>query len=141
MPAAMHALPSSLRLSEDDAIMLAAMVTGDRTYLTHSLRVGFERTGSFHMLVVSGLHLAIVAALIFWIARRLRVPQLPATLVTIAASFAYALFTGFATPVQRSLWMVTLYLLGRLVYRERNVLNTVGFASLCLLAAEPAEPV
>ena len=50
-----------LRLSEDDAIMLAAMVAGDRTYLTHSLRVGFERTGSFHMLVVSGFHLAIVA--------------------------------------------------------------------------------
>ncbi len=137
LPAAMNWLPSSLRLSEDDAIMLAAMVTGDRTYLTHSLRVGFERTGSFHMLVVSGLHLAIVAALILWIARRLRVPQLPATLMTIAASFAYALFTGFATPVQRSLWMVTLYLVGRLVYRERNILNTIGFASLCLLAASP----
>jgi competence protein ComEC len=137
LPAAMIGLPASLRLSEDDAIMLAAMVTGDRTYLTHSLRVGFERTGSFHMLVVSGLHLAIVAALILGIARRLRVPQLPATLMTIAASFAYALFTGFATPVQRSLWMVTLYLLGRLVYRERNVLNTIGFASLCLLAASP----
>ncbi len=40
-------------------------------------------------------------------------------------------------PVQRSLWMVTLYLLGRLVYRERNTLNTIGFASLCLLAASP----
>jgi competence protein ComEC len=137
LPAAMHWLPAALRLSEDDAIMLAAMVTGDRTFLTHSLRVGFERTGSFHMLVVSGLHLGIVAALIFWIARRLRLPQFPATLVTICASFAYALFTGFATPVQRSLWMVTLYLLGRLVYRERNVLNTVGFASLCLLAISP----
>ena len=137
LPAAMSALPASLRLSEEDAIMLAAMVTGDRTYLTHALRVGFERTGSFHMLVVSGLHLAIVAGLIFRIARRLRVPQLPATLLTIAASFGYALFTGFATPVQRSLWMVTLYLVGRLVYRERNVLNTIGFASLCLLAASP----
>lgn len=137
LPGAMSGLPAAVRLSEDDAIMLAAMVTGDRTYLTHSLRLGFERTGSFHMLVVSGLHLAIVAALIFWIARSLRVPQLPATLMTIAASCAYALFTGFATPVQRSLWMVTLYLLGRLVYRERNVLNTIGFASLCLLAASP----
>ena len=137
LPAAMGGLPAPMRLSKDDAIMLAAMVTGDRTYLTHSLRVGFERTGSFHMLVVSGLHLAIVAGLIFWIARRLRVPQVPATLLTIAASFGYALFTGFATPVQRSLWMVTLYLVGRLVYRERNVLNTIGFASLCLLAASP----
>lgn len=137
LPAAMRNLPSPLRLSDQDAIMLAAMVTGDRTYLTHSMRVGFERTGSFHMLVVSGLHVAIVAGFVFWIARKLRLSQIPCTLITVAASFAYALFTGFATPVQRSLWMVVLYLLGRLVYRERNALNTIGFASLCLLAANP----
>jgi competence protein ComEC len=137
LPAAMRRLPAPLRLSEDDAVMLAAMVTGDRTYLTHSLRVGFERTGSFHMLVVSGFHLAIVAACILWTARRLRLPRVPATLLTIVASFAYALFTGFATPVQRSLWMVTLYLIGRLVYRERSPMNAIGFAALCLLAASP----
>ena len=33
--------------------------------------------------------------------------------------------------------MVTLYLLGRLVYRERNALNTIGFAALCLLVVSP----
>ncbi len=137
LPAAMNGLPSQLRLSEDDAIMLAAMVTGDRTFLNHSLRVGFERTGSFHMLVVSGFHLAIVAGCLFWIARRVRLPSVPATLITILASLAYALFTGFATPVQRSLWMVMLYMLGRLIYRERSPLNTIGFASLCLLAISP----
>ena len=137
LPATMRRLPTALRLSDDDAIMLAAMVTGDRTYLTHSLRESFERTGSFHMLVVSGLHLGIVAACIFWITRRLRLPRIPATLITVTVSFAYAFFTGFATPVQRSLWMVTLYMIGRLVYRQRNILNTIGFASLCLLAASP----
>jgi competence protein ComEC len=137
LPAAMRKLPAPLRLTEDDAIMLAAMVTGDRTYLSHPLRVGFERTGSFHMLVVSGFHLAIVAGCLFWMARRLRLPRVPATLLTIAASFGYALFTGFATPVQRSLWMVALYLLARLVYRERSPLNTIGFAALCLLAVSP----
>jgi competence protein ComEC len=137
LPAAMRRLPAALRLTQDDAIMLAAMVTGDRTYLTHSLRVGFERTGSFHMLVVSGFHLAIVAGCIFWVARRLRLPRVPATFITIGASFGYALFTGFATPVQRSLWMVTLYLVGRLLYRERSPLNTIGFAALCLLAVSP----
>ncbi len=137
LPAAMRQLPAPLRLSQDDAIMLAAMVTGDRTFLTHSLRVGFERTGSFHMLVVSGFHLAIVAGCIFWVAKKLQLPRVPATLVTILASFAYALFTGFATPVERSLFMITLYLLGRLVYRERNAMNTIGFAALCLLAASP----
>jgi competence protein ComEC len=137
LPVATRGLPAPLRLSEEDAIMLAAMVTGDRTFLAHSLRVGFERTGSFHMLVVSGFHLAIVAGCIFWIAKKLRLPQVPATLLTIVASFGYALFTGFATPVQRSLWMVTLYLVGRLVYRERSPMNTIGFAALCLLVASP----
>jgi len=137
LPAAMHRLPAPLRLTENDAIMLSAMVAGDRTYLTHSLRVGFERTGSFHMLVVSGFHLAILAGCVFWVARRMRLPRVPATFLTIFISFAYALFTGFATPVQRSLWTVTLYLLGRLVYRERSAMNVIGFASLCLLAASP----
>jgi competence protein ComEC len=137
LPAAMYRLPALVRLSPEDAIMLAAMVTGDRTYLTHQLRVGFERTGSFHMLVVSGFHLAVVAGCIFWLMSLLRVPRVPATMLTIVASFGYALFTGFATPVQRSLWMVTLYLLGRLIYRERNPLNTIGFAALCLLTVSP----
>ena len=137
LPAAMRSLPAPLRLTSDDAVMVSAMITGDRTYLTHSLRVGFERTGSFHMLVVSGFHLAIVAGFIFWIARGLRLPRIPATLLTLLASLAYAVFTGFATPVQRSLWMVTLYLFARLLYRERSTLNTIGFAALCLLAISP----
>jgi competence protein ComEC len=137
LPEAMRRLPAPLRLTADDAIMLAAMVTGDRTYLTHSLRVGFERTGSFHMLVVSGFHLAIVAACLYWITRRLHLPRVPATILTIFVSFAYALFTGFATPVQRSFWMVALYLIGQLIYRDRSPLNTIGFAALCLLAVSP----
>ncbi len=137
LPAATRKLPRPLRISSDDAVMLAAMVTGDRTFLSHSLRVGFERTGSFHMLVVSGFHLAIMAGAVFWVAKRLRLPRLPATLITIGSSLAYALFTGFAIPVQRSLWMVILYLVGRLFYRERRPVNVIGFAALCLLAASP----
>jgi competence protein ComEC len=137
LPATMRRLPAPLRISGDDAIMLAAMVTGDRTFLSHSLRAGFERTGSFHMLVVSGLHLTIVAGFILLIARACRIPRVPATLLTIVISAAYALFTGFATPVQRSFWMVALYLCARLFYRERSPLNAIGFAILCLLAASP----
>jgi competence protein ComEC len=137
LPGAMRRLPAPLRLSSDDAPMLAAMIAGDRSYLNHSLRVGFERTGSFHMLVVSGLHLAIVAGFLFWITRRLRIPRVPATLLTLSGAFVYALFTGFATPVQRSFWMIAIYLIGRLIYCDRAPLNTVGFAALFLLAWNP----
>ena len=113
------------------------MILGDRTYLDHQARVGFERTGSFHLLVVSGMHLAIFAGCIFGLAALLRLPRLWSTAVTIACSFAYALLAGFGEPVQRSFWMVTLYLLARLLFRERNSLNAIGFAALCLLALDP----
>ncbi len=130
-------LPAFLRLSHEDAAMLAAMVTGDRTYLSHEVRVGFERTGSFHLLVVSGLHLAIVAGLIFWATRLLRMPRVWASLITVGVSFLYALLTGFGQPVQRSFWMVTLFLAGRLLFRQRSTLNAIGFAALCLLVWNP----
>ncbi len=130
-------LPARLRLSPTDAGMLAAMILGDRTYLNHQERIGFERTGSFHLLVVSGMHLAIFASCIFALAALLRLPRAWSTVVTIACSFAYAGLAGFGEPVQRSFWMVTLYLLARLLFRERNSLNAIGFAALCLLALDP----
>lgn len=137
LPTLTQKLPATLRISADDAAMLAAMVAGDRSYLTRSLRVGFERTGSFHMLVVAGFHLAVITAFLFWITEKLRLPRLPATLLVMAATFAYALFTGFALPVARACWMVTLYLIGRLVARDHHPLNAVGFAALLLLAYRP----
>jgi competence protein ComEC len=131
-------LPKFLQLSHDDAAMLTAMLTGDRTLLGHRLRVGFERTGSFHLLVVSGMHLAIFSGLVFWITRRLRLPRTWASVATIVLSLAYALFTGFGQPVQRAFWMVTLYLVGRILWRERHPLNAIGFAALLMLAVNPA---
>ncbi len=132
-----HTLPGWLTLSHDDAAMLSAMVTGDRSYLGSALRTPFERTGSFHLLVVSGLHLGIFAAFVFGIGRRLRIGRLPLTAITLALSFAYALLTGFGQPVQRAFAMVALYLIGRLLYRDRGRLNSLGFAALCLLVLDP----
>ena len=137
LPSLTRSLPRALRASSEDAAMLTALLTGDRSYLTRNLRAGFERTGSFHLIVVSGLHLAILAGCVFASGRRLRLAHLPATAVTITVTLAYALFTGFAIPVQRSFWMIALYLLGRLLYRYRSPLNVIGFATLCLAAASP----
>jgi competence protein ComEC len=131
-------VPSVLRLSHDDAAMLTAMLTGDRTLLAHRLRVGFERTGSFHLLVVSGMHLAIFSGIVFWIAQRLRLARPWASSATIGLSLAYALLTGFGQPVQRAFWMVALYLAGRILWRERRPLNAIGFAALVMLIANPA---
>ncbi len=130
-------LPRVLRLSTDDAGMLNAMLFGDRAGLNHSLRLGFERTGSFHLFVVSGMHVGLLAGLVFWGARRLRLREWLATGLTIGLTAGYALLTGFGAPVQRAQFMTVVFLLARLLSRDRNVLNALGAAALGVLVWSP----
>ena len=132
-----RSLPASLRLTPDDAGMLNAMLFGDRSRLTHQLRAGFERTGSFHLFVVSGMHVALLAGLLFWIARRLHMRESLATLLTLTLAFAYSLLTGFGVPVQRALLMTAVFLIARLLSRQRNSLNALGAAALVVLVWSP----
>ena len=130
-------LPALLRLTPDDAGMLNAMLFGDRSHLTHELRLGFERTGSFHLFVVSGMHVALLAGLTFWASRRLHLREGLATFFTLSITSAYALLTGFGVPVQRALLMISIFLLARLISRERNALNALGAAALAVLVWSP----
>jgi len=127
-----------MRLTEEDAGMLNAMLFGDRSRLNHALRLGFERTGSFHLFVVSGMHVALLGGLLFWLLRRLRLGEWLATLFTLALMTVYALLTGFGSPVQRALFMTTVFLIARLLLRERSVLNALGAAALAELVWSPA---
>ena len=130
-------LPKVLRLDPDDAGMLNAMLFGDRAGLNKTQRVGFERTGSFHLFVVSGMHVGLLAGLVFWLARRLKLRDSSATFVTIGLTFGYALLTGFGAPVQRALFMTVVFLSARLLSRDRNVLNALGAAALGVLVGSP----
>ncbi len=130
-------LPKVFRLSPDDAGMLNAMLFGDRAGLNKAQRIGFERTGSFHLFVVSGMHVGLLAGLVFWLARRLKLPEWLATFATMVLTFGYALLTGFGAPVQRALFMTAVFLLARLLSRERNVLNSLGAAALGVLVWSP----
>lgn len=130
-------LPSFLRLTPVDASMLNAMLFGDRTHLTRALRGAFERTGTFHLFVVSGLHVALIAAAFFWLLRRLRIPEGPAVILTIVLAFGYAELTGFGVPAQRALLMTTVYLIARWLQREITALNALGAAALAVLFLDP----
>jgi competence protein ComEC len=130
-------LPALLRLTPDDAGMIDAMLFGDRSRLNHALRLGFERTGSFHLFVVSGMHVALLAGAVFWLTRRLRLREWLAIPITLALTAVYAALTGFGVPVQRALLMTAAFLLARLLSRERNSLNALGAAALALLVWAP----
>ncbi len=130
-------LPHAARLTPDDTAMLDAMLFGDRSRLRQDLRIGFERTGSFHLFVVSGMHVALLAGMLFWVLRRLRAPRGVATVLTIAITAAYAMLTGFGVPVQRALLMTAVFLLARWLARDISVLQALGAAALAVLVWDP----
>jgi competence protein ComEC len=130
-------LPAVARLDAEDAAMLGAMLFGDRSRLTRPLRSQFERTGTFHLFVVSGLHVALLAGAVFWTLRRVRLPQSAAVIMTLLLTTAYALLTGFGVPAQRALAMTAVYLLARWLDREVTALNALGAAALFVLAMDP----
>jgi competence protein ComEC len=132
-----RALPRAASLSGEDAAMLNAMLFGDRTHLTHALRNAFERTGTFHLFVVSGLHVALLASGLFWLLRRLHLPEGAAVLLAITGGAAYAELTGFGVPAQRALLMTSIYLVARWMDREITALNALGAAALAVLVGDP----
>jgi competence protein ComEC len=123
--------------SRDDAALFAAMIVGQDSMLLRNVREEFQETGVYHLLVVSGMNVALLALAVFWLARRLRAPEWAAALVTIALSVFYAYVAGMGVPIQRAVLMLSVYLGARLLYRERAALNATGLAALVVLAWAP----
>ncbi len=130
-------LAGLLRWSAADAGEVNAMLLGDRIELQRSLRVQFERTGTFHLFVVAGFHVSIVAGGLYWLLLRLRCPRWLAVLLALTFTSGYALLTGFGEPVQRALLMTAAFFLARLLSRQRSVLNAAGLAVLAMLIFQP----
>jgi competence protein ComEC len=121
----------------DDAALFAAMIVGDDSMLVRNVREEFQETGVYHLLVVSGMNVALLALAVFWLGRRLRAPEWAAALVTIVLSIFYAYVAGMGVPIQRAVLMLSVYLGARLLYRERAALNATGFAALVVLVYAP----
>jgi competence protein ComEC len=122
-----------------EAVLIDAMVIGEEAFIDRDTRTDFQRSGTYHVLVVSGMNVSILAFVAFWTLRRLRLGELPATLMTIACCVAYAFITEVGAPVWRATLMCAVYLGTRLVYRDRAMLNALGAAALALLVLDPRQ--
>ena len=122
----------------DEAPLLDAMLIGENSFLGRETLTDFQRTGTYHVLVISGLKVAVLAVVTFWLLRRMRVNDLVASAITILLTVGYALLTDVGAPVWRATLMLALYLGARLLYRRKSILNTIGAAALALLIVDPA---
>lgn len=119
-------------------VVLRAMLLGDRSLLSHRLGDQFRLSGAYHVLVVSGLHVAVIAVFLFWLMRRLALNEWVTTCATIAALVFYLLLVEDRPPVERAVWMVSLYLVARLLFREVHLANPLALAALLVLSLHPS---
>ena len=119
------------------AALMDAMVIGEDAFLSRETRADFQRSGTYHVLVVSGMNVGILAFVGFWTFRRLRISEILASLLSVTLCVAYAFVTDVGPPVWRATLMLALYLGTRIVYRERSALNALGGAALGLLVVDP----
>ena len=124
-----------------------SMLLGDQGEVTPEMRRNLARSGTSHLLVVNGLHLGMVAAVVFffgswllrrsaWLLLRLNVMK-TATLLAAAAVLGYAWVAGGSPSTQRAEVMVLAYLLLVFLGRPRELWSALALAALIILSLTP----
>ena len=136
--------------TKDAAALQVALSIGERFGFEDSHWRTLQRTGTSHLVAISGLHVGLVAGLIFllarWIALRLPVAvasrnaEVAASACLLAAGL-YAALAGFTVPTQRALIMLVVAQLALLGRRSVDMSSGLSAAVLLVLAWDPAAPL
>lgn len=139
------ALAEALPVGDARAV-LQALVIGERGAFDDHLWESLRRTGTSHLVAISGLHVGLLAALAYflsaWLWRRsarlciwLAAPRAAALFALLAAAL-YAALAGFAIPTQRALWMLAVVLLAQFSRYRMQVMDVLAIALLGVLIVD-----
>lgn len=127
--------------------LVLALSLGDRSQLDPNQWRALTHTGTNHLIAISGLHLGLIAGLIyflsqtiwrqFYFATQIIPAPIIASILAFAGAFIYAALAGFSLPTQRALIMIAVFLLGLLSSRRLLVSNVVCIAIFLILLLDP----
>jgi len=117
--------------------LMQAMLIGGRAFFGREIKTNFQRTGTYHIFVVSGINVGILAFALFWALRKLPFGESAATMLTIFLSWGYAFVADLGSPIIRATIVLNIYLVTRLLFRDRAGLNALGVAALGILLVNP----
>ncbi|MGB8656571.1 MAG: ComEC/Rec2 family competence protein [Candidatus Zixiibacteriota bacterium] len=124
-------------LSSEHKALLAGFLLGETKDISRRVYNMFRDTGTVHLLAVSGSNVWLVIGVILGALTLLRIPRVPATLVTLVCIWMFANLTHNQAPVVRAGIMATAILVGRLLYKDIDLVNAVSFAGLLILVVSP----
>lgn len=127
--------------------LVRALAIGDRSAISSSDWDIMRRTGTSHLMAISGLHISLVAGMFFWLGRLLwsrtgRLAELLAArkfaaLLAIAAALFYVVLSGFGIPARRALVMVSVVMLAVVFNRRTTLAAALGLAAIVTLLVDP----
>lgn len=130
-----------LDLSPKSRALVLAMATGEKRELSPAMREAYSRSGTSHVLAVSGLHVGIlflVVNLLFGWLSLFRGGHLLRHVVAILIIWLFALMVGASPSVLRAAWMFSFFQLALIFTLQRNSLNTLFAVAVIMLLVRPS---
>lgn len=121
------------------AAFLSAVVLGRREPIDDDLLLRFQRSGTAHLLAISGQNLLIVLAGLWVLLLLLGVHGRAQTVALLVLLAFYVPLAGFQVSVVRSYLMIAAFLGADLVWRRRDPLTALAAAALAIVLADPGQ--
>ena len=118
----------------------SALVLGIRNSLDGEVKQAYSSTGTIHVLAVSGMHIAVIYGMLFFVfgfIKNLRGGDVLFTTVIFVLLWLYAFITGFSASVVRAVTMFSFVLLAQLINRKSNIYNTLSLSAFIMLCFNP----
>jgi competence protein ComEC len=126
-------------MPESEGPLLNTILLGWKGDLDREEAAAFTRTGTGHLLAVSGIHVMLLVGAVWWMLRALGVRPRTSAAVLVVFALCYAQLAGSGAPVVRAAVMVCLLLLGLALGRESDGLNSLAAAALLMMALWPRQ--
>ncbi|MDQ3747477.1 MAG: ComEC family competence protein, partial [Acidobacteriota bacterium] len=117
--------------------VLIASLLGNEYFLDKPTAEVFREGGTFHVLVISGLHITFIGGLTLLFIQFFTDKRLWQFLIASIFLWSYSLAVGADVPVVRATIMFTILLFSQMIYRSGTLLNSLGFCALILLVWRP----
>jgi competence protein ComEC len=127
------------KFSVETSGVLNAALLGNRYRLSRSTAERFRDGGTFHVLVISGLHISFIGAVILFLVRRLTKRRVWQFIASAAFLWAFTFAVGAEISVVRAALMFTIVALAPVLHRRARSLNALGCTTLLLLIWRPSD--
>ena len=117
--------------------LLIGMMLGEKGLIPPEIKEIFAEAGIMHILAVSGLHVGIIAAALFFLLNFLKLPKKLKFTILILFLIIYASITGYQPSVLRATIMFALLIGGKLINRNRNLFLSLFLAAFLILLSNP----